>query len=394
MRIAVSGAGIAGPTLAYWLRKSAHDVLLIEKTLAIRTGGYVVDFWGLGYDIAERMGLLPRIREMGYQVQEVRFVDRHGRTSGSFPADVFGRLTGNRFTSVPRSALSSLIYEGIHGEVETLFGDSIVDIENRADGVQVVFEHAAPRLFDLVIGADGLHSRVRQLTFGSEPIFELPLGYHAAACEVDGYRPRDELVYVSYAVPGRQISRFSMRGDKTLFLFVFRDEYLRGPLPESDDDRKAALTNVFSDIGWESSQILASMQGGGDVYLDRVSQIRMSRWTDRRTALVGDAAACVSLMGGEGTGLAMAEAYVLAGELRRCGDNHIAAFARYQERLMPFLRRKQQSAARFASSFAPKTVPGLAFRDLSTRLLKIPLIADFLLGRDLRDDIRLPEYGF
>src|SRR6186713_758989 len=129
MRIAVSGAGIAGPTLAYWLRKSAHDVLLIEKTLAIRTGGYVIDFWGLGYDIAERMGLLPGIRERGYQVREVRFVDRDGRKSGGFSTGAFVRLTHGRFTTLRRSDLSALIHGALAGAVETLFGDSIAGIE-------------------------------------------------------------------------------------------------------------------------------------------------------------------------------------------------------------------------------------------------------------------------
>jgi 2-polyprenyl-6-methoxyphenol hydroxylase-like FAD-dependent oxidoreductase len=120
----------------------------------------------------------------------------------------------------------------------------------------------------------------------------------------------------------------------------------------------------------------------------------MDRWTMGRTALVGDAAACVSLMAGEGTGLAMAEAYVLAGELRNCGGDHGAAFARYQERMMPFLRRKQASAAKFASSFAPKTALGVWLRNLMTRLLRIPFVLDFFLGRELRDEITLPDYGF
>ena len=120
----------------------------------------------------------------------------------------------------------------------------------------------------------------------------------------------------------------------------------------------------------------------------------MDRWTKGRTALIGDAAACVSLLAGEGTGLAMAEAYVLAGELRDCGGDPIAAFTRYQARIMPFLKRKQESAAKFASSFAPKSATGITFRNLVTRLFRIPSFADFFIGRDLRDDIELPDYGF
>ena len=129
MRIAINGAGIGGPTLAYWLREAGHNVLLIEEAPALRTAGYVIDFWGVGYDIAERMGLLPRIRELGYQVREVRLVDEHGHKVGGFSADVFSRLTNGRFTSLRRSDLSALIYGALDGTVEMMFGDSIAGIE-------------------------------------------------------------------------------------------------------------------------------------------------------------------------------------------------------------------------------------------------------------------------
>ena len=130
MRIAINGVGIAGPTLAYWLRKSGHEVLLVEEAPQLRSGGYVIDFWGVGYDIAEKMGLIPRIRELGYQVREVRFVDRHGRKSGGFSVDVFGRLTNGRFTSLRRSDLAATIYQALDGKVETIFGDSVARIED------------------------------------------------------------------------------------------------------------------------------------------------------------------------------------------------------------------------------------------------------------------------
>lgn len=393
MKIIINGMGIAGPTLAYWLRHSDHEVLIVEDAPGLRSGGYIIDFWGVGYDIAEKMGLLPRIRESGYQVEEVRLVDGHGRKRGGFSADVFGRMTNGRFTSLRRSDLSNTISRALDGRVETIFGDSISGISEKRDFVRVTFDRSDPRDVDLVIGADGLHSRVRQLAFGPQAEFEVFLGYYVAAFEVEGYRPRDELVYVSHGIPGRQISRFAMRNDKTLFLFVFGDEYLTSGRPEGDQERKSALTGIFGDVGWECPEILAAMQDASGIYFDRVSQIRMDRWTQGRAALVGDAAACVSLLAGEGTGLAMAEAYVLAGALRNCGGDHVAAFARYQECLMPFLKRKQQSAAKFASSFAPRTALGIATRDLATRLLRIPVLADFFVGRNLRDDINLAEFA-
>lgn len=168
---------------------------------------------------------------------------------------------------------------------------------------------------------------------------------------------------------------------------------MRTERPVSDQDRKTALAGIFADVGWECRQILSALKNVHNVYFDRVSQIHMGRWMQGRTALVGDAAACVSLLAGEGTGLAMAEAYVLAGALHGCRGDHIAAFDRYQDLLMPLLTRKQESAAKFASSFAPKSAVGITFRNAVTSLLRIPFLADYVIGRGLRDDIDLPEFG-
>jgi 2-polyprenyl-6-methoxyphenol hydroxylase-like FAD-dependent oxidoreductase len=388
VKIVINGIGVAGPALGYWLTKAGHEVLLVEEAPRLRAGGYIIDFWGLGYDIAEEMGLIGEIRRLGYQVREVRFVGRDGRKRGGFDVSVFGRMTHDRFTSVPRSDVSATVYRALEGKVEAIFGDSVAGIDEHDNGVRVTFDHAPSCDADLVIGADGLHSRVRRLAFGADSEFITSLGYHVAAFEVEGYRPRDELVYVSHGLPGRQVSRFAMRDNKTLFLFVFRDEYMCAGQP------KSILCEAFADSGWEWPQIEIELARTSDLYFDTVSQVRMDQWTRGRTALVGDAAACVSLMAGEGTGLAIAEAYVLAGELHACGDDFRAAFARYEQRLMPFLKRKQASAATFASSFAPKTFFGISFRNVVTKLMRVPSIAELFIGRELRDDIELPDYGF
>ena len=387
LRIVINGIGVAGPALAYWLTEHGHEVLLVEQAARLRDGGYIIDFWGIGYDIVERMGLIDEVRALGYQVREVRFVDRAGRKEGGFDVDVFGRMTSDRFTSVRRSDLSATMYRAVEGRVETIFGDSVAGIEDDGSRVRVSFDHAAEREADLVIGADGLHSRVRKLVFGSDADLEFPLGYHVAAFEVGGYQPREELVYVSHNLPGRQLSRFSMRDDRTMFLFIFRDEFMN-----EGEDQKSLLRRVFADSGWEWPRIEAELQRTTNLYFDTVSQIRMPRWTKGRVALAGDAAACVSLMAGEGTGLAIAEAYVLAGELHAAGGDVAAAFSRYEQRLMPFLRKKQRSAAKFASSFAPKSSFGIAIRNTVTRLMRVPQVANFVVGRSLRDDIVLPRY--
>ncbi len=392
MRIAINGAGVAGPSLAYWLRKSGHEVLLIEEAAHLRTGGYIIDFWGLGYDLAERMGILPRVRELGYQVSEVRFLDRKGQRAGGFGTSVFLRSTKGRFTSLRRSDLAAAIYGALDSQVETLFDNTITSITPTSQAVGIELARGGSREVDLVIGADGLHSAIRRLIFGAEPGLEVSLGYHVAAFETTGYRPRDELVYVSYSAAGRQLSRFAMRDDRTLFLFILRDELLTDRQPASLDARKAVLQKAFDGISREAPAILSALEATEELYFDRVSQIRMPEWSRGRVALVGDAAACVSLLAGEGTGLAMTEAYVLAGELHRSPDDVPAALGRYQRLLQPFLRKKQQSALRFASSFAPKTALGVSIRNGVTRLLGIPALAEWFVGRELRDDLELPEY--
>ena len=321
MKVAISGIGIAGPTSAYWLLRYGHEPVLIERSRGLRSGGYMIDFWGVGLTVAERMGILPQILNAGYPVQEVRFVDAKGRPEASLSTEIFRRVTHDRFTSLPRSALSTIIYRTLNDRVETIFGDQIAAIEQHDSCVRIKFTRSAPRDVDLLVGADGLHSNVRRLAFGPEDRFEKQLGYHVAASEVDGYRPRDELVYVCHTTPGRQIARFAERGDRTLFLFVFVDELLGGREPRDAQESQAALRLVFENGEWETAQILAAMDSVPDVYFDSVSQIHKDCWSNRRSVLLGDAAACVSLLAGEGCGLGMTEAYVLAGELHNAGPN-------------------------------------------------------------------------
>src|SRR5262249_47041619 len=163
----------------------------------------------------------------------------------------------------------------------------------------------------LVIGAGGIHSPVRGLVFGPESRFETDLGYRVAAFEADGYQPRDELVYLAYNEPGRLVARFAMRGEKTLFLFVFTTDHMSVPDPQELSEVKTTLCQVFGHAGWECPEILRKLDGASEVYFDGVSQIVMDHWSEGRVALIGDAAAAVSLLAGEGAGLAMVEAYVL-----------------------------------------------------------------------------------
>lgn len=391
--VLISGVGIAGPTLAFWLMAHGFLPTLVERSPRLRTSGYVIDFWGLGYDVAERMGLLSDLRRVGYGVEELRFVDAEGRRVGGFGAEVFRTLTGGRYASLPRSDLARLIYRKIEGRCETIFGDGIVAIEQGGDGVRVRFEHAAPRQFDLVIGADGLHSAVRRLAFGSQDRFERYLGYMVAAFEVEGFRPRDERVYVSYCLPGKQAARFALRDDRTMILLVFAAAKPRSPDPYDLRAHKAILHREFDQSGWECPQILAALDQCEEVYFDRVSQIRMDGWSRGRVALVGDAAFCPSLLAGQGSALAMTAAYVLAGELARAQGQPEPAFARYEALLRSFMAGKQRAAERFAGSFAPKTRLGLWVRNQITKTFRLPSIARLVIGRGILDRLDLPVYA-
>jgi 2-polyprenyl-6-methoxyphenol hydroxylase-like FAD-dependent oxidoreductase len=394
MRIAINGAGIAGPTLAHWLLRSGHEPTLIEKAPRLRTGGYVIDFWGVGYTIAERMGLLPEVLRAGYSFKELRLVNGEGGRIGGFSTDVFRRIANGRFTTLPRGDLAAIVYRVMQNRVETLFNDSISTIEESDAAVHVSLEDGSGRDFDVVVGADGLHSRVRQLAFEPEDQLEKKLGYRVATFEVEGYRPRDELTYVARAAPGRQLARIALRDDRTMFLFVFRDELMTVSDPSDVVEARAILEEVFGGMGWEAPQILNAMKDVDDIYFDGVSQIRIPTWSKGRVILLGDAASAVSLLAGEGTGLAMTEAYVLAGELNRAGGDYRAAFANHEKRLRSFVEDKQRAAETFASSFVPKTSVGIWTRNQATRLMGLPGVAGLLLGRvvNLRDDFDLPDY--
>jgi 2-polyprenyl-6-methoxyphenol hydroxylase-like FAD-dependent oxidoreductase len=392
MKIAISGCGVAGPTLAYWLLQAGHEPTLIETAPALRDGGYMIDFWGVGFDVAERMGLLPAIRAAGYDLEQVRYVDQTGRVGGGISGGTMLRELRNRLTSIARGDLAAALYEHLGGRVETCFGASIVDVREQFDAVELTFRDGAPRSFDLVIGADGLHSSLRRLAFGPQTAYERSVGYYVAAFDAPAYRPRDELTYVSLALPGRQISRFAQRGDRTMFLLVFAAERLGAEEPRGLDERKKTLNEVFAGSGWEWPAIAAALERAEDVYFDRVSQIAMDRWSKGRVALVGDAAAAVSLLAGEGAGIGMAAAYVLAHEIAACDGDYPGAFLRYEARLRPFVEGKQRAARALASSFTPRTDFGIWLRNLVIRLMAMPGIPGLLLGAQLRDNLELPEF--
>jgi 2-polyprenyl-6-methoxyphenol hydroxylase-like FAD-dependent oxidoreductase len=391
-KILVSGAGIAGPSVAYWLLQYGFEPVLIERAPALRTGGYIVDFWGLGFEVADKMGLLPALNDEAYDINEVCIVDEHGRKTGGFSVNAIRSVLGDRFRSILRSDLSRLIYDSLDGKVRTIFGDTITAIEQDEASVRVSFKHAPPESFDLVIGAGGLHSPVREIAFGPEEHFEKYLGYYAASFTVTGYPHRDPHAYVGYTPPGRQVSRYALRDDRTVFFFVFATDERLQIAPHDIPAQKNILQEVFGGERWECPAILKALDGSDELYFDSVSQIRMSSWTAGRVALVGDACSCPSLLAGQGTSLAMGAAYILAGELKKAEGDYRAAFKAYEDMLQPVMAGKQRSARRFARSFAPKTRLGIFVRNQVTRLMTQPFVAKLAMGGLLTDPLTLPRY--
>ena len=389
MRVLIVGAGVAGPTLAYWLVRAGHRPTLIERAPELRRGGYLVDFWGAGFEVAERMGIISELRTRGHVLTEARAVDRSGHRIASFqPSAVLGST--QRYLSIARSDLAAMIYDAIEDPVELILGSTVSAVDDDGERVRVTFEAGATRDFDLVVGADGLHSQVRRLAFGPDEQFERYLGIVVSAFDVEGYGPRDEAVALMHAEVGFQVVRLSLPDDVTMFLLTVRHD---GHVPTDDPAaQQAVLRARLGDAGWETPEILDLMPRARTFYFDPVSQIRMPAWTRGRVALVGDAAACPSLLAGQGSALAMVEAYVLAAELTRSTD-HVEAFARYEERLGDFLRSKQDAAVGLGPAFAPTSRLQLLVRNAVMRLMGLPKVVDLVMGKSFHDAVELPAFA-
>ncbi|MCG5076692.1 FAD-dependent monooxygenase [Paraburkholderia tagetis] len=304
---------------------------------------------------------------------------------------VFRTALDGKFFSIPRGVLAQTIFDTINDRVEVLYGTSIQSLVQNPRDVVVELSTGQRRHFDLLIGADGLHSQVRELVFGGEAQFEKYLGYVAASFVANGYPHRDEATYVSFARPGRQISRYAMREGLSAFLLVFAETGKPAIAVHDVAAQKARLRTRFAHDGWETPEILARLDTAHELYFDTVSQIRMPGWTRGRTALVGDAAYSPSLLAGAGAAFAMLGAYTLARELHAADGDFARAFPAYEDRLRAFILRQQDAAVRFAGSFTPRSPMGLLLRHGVVNLMNVTQIGAWLARRMLGDTFPFPD---
>ncbi|MEV0648575.1 FAD-dependent monooxygenase [Phytomonospora sp. NPDC050363] len=379
MDVLVSGAGVAGPTLAYWLARGGHRVTVVERAGDLRSSGSPVDVRAGAVEVAEAMGVMGRLREAATEVDGLSFLNGKGRRTGYVDLRAFQRVGGGREVEIPRGDLAAVLHEASRDVAEYLFGDSIAALVQDAEGVDVTFEKTAPRRFDLVVGADGLHSTTRRLAFGPEAEYVRGLGLYVATMPVEGEVGRDVLMFNT---PGRMLSLHPSRG-RALAAFIFRHP----PIPDFDHRDTArhrrVLAEVYAGDGWRVPELLARVAETPDLYFDAVSRVDIDSWTKGRVTLLGDAASCVSLFG-DGTSTAMVGARALAEELAD-GSPVAVALRRYEERHRAVVGAKQRGVGAAANLLIPATRAGIAVRNMATRLW--PVVA---AGRRLTSRRRAP----
>ncbi len=368
MKAIISGAGIAGLSLGCCLCRDGWDVVIVERTPSLRNEGYMIDFMGSGYDVAERLGLLPRLKEIAYDIPTVDWMDGKGHVSAQLDYHRFAGLLDGRLLSLMRGDLERAIFEALPKSVDMRFDQTVAAIADKGDAVVVTLSDGTVETADLLVGADGIHSQIRADTFGDESRFSRYLGYHTAAFIYKDEAAVSDLGnrFRIMALPGRQVGFYPIRGGKVaaFFAHVAKD-------PALPDDPLAELRRVYGDLGWlvpRSLERAASLPG---IYYDQIAQIEMDRWSKGRTTLIGDAADAVSLLAGQGASLAMGTAYVLAEELRRNTDVP-SALAAYQQRLLADVRKKQESGRKTARWIVPQTKWDITLRNLTLRAATMP----------------------
>ncbi|MCM4083429.1 FAD-dependent monooxygenase [Paractinoplanes hotanensis] len=383
--VLISGASVAGPALAFWLNRYGYAVTVVEKAGSVRSGGYPIDVRGTALEVVRRMGLLERLQEVHIDVRRLTFLDGDGSEVVSLHPHAVTGGVGGRDLEVRRGDLTDALYAAVRDDVEFLFGDSIDTLDDHAHGVDVTFRGRGRRTFDVVVGADGVHSHTRQLVLGPEQQFHRYLGYCFAVFTMPNtFGLCDETVM--WNSPGRAAALYAAGdGDVHAFLNFARTEPPFEAFSDPNIQRKL-LTSVFADVGWEVPGMLAAMHKADDLFFDGVSQIHLPRWSSGRVALLGDAAYAPSFLTGQGTSLALVGAYMLAASL--ADRDHAAGFAAYERDTRDFVTANQGLAGRGGATLFPTTNEELQQRNNRLRSLSVMPPAG---GRPAHSALTLPK---
>jgi 2-polyprenyl-6-methoxyphenol hydroxylase-like FAD-dependent oxidoreductase len=341
IKVLVTGASIAGPALAHWLHRRGAEVTVVEQASALRPGGQAVDARGVAKEVIRRMGLDAKVRAVCTDTAGAYTVDADGNVLETYRAEDDG---GDGYISeieVLRGDFSQVLYDDTRDCVDYVFGDRIAELTQDADGVDVTFAKGDRRRFDLVIGADGLHSALRSMVFGPREQFVRHLGLVLAFYSVPNEFGLDRWL-IDYQEAGRSAGLRPVH-DATQAIAM-----LSFSSPDLDIDyhdveaQKRLLREQMAGFGWQTQRILAHLDDSPDFYLDQVAQVVMDRWSSGRVGLIGDAAFSASPMSGAGTGLALVGAYMLAGELAAADWNPEAGFAGYEQRMRSYVEANQE----------------------------------------------------
>jgi 2-polyprenyl-6-methoxyphenol hydroxylase-like FAD-dependent oxidoreductase len=360
--VLISGAGVAGPALAYWLSRYGFRPTVVERSDGRRSSGNPVDVRGEATEVAERMGVLPRLREVTTAVSGMAIVNASGRWVGRIPV---GKSDGTEL-EVPRAELAAALCDAAREHAEFVFGDSITALRQDAAGVDVTFAAGADRRFDLVVGADGLHSGVRRLLFGPPSGYVRHLGMYVATLQL-GYRADDPSTVQMYNLPGRSVSVHPVNGN-AMAAFIFRSPAIDGLDNRDAEACKRIVLDAYRGGGWELPRLLDRVRAADDLYFDSVSRVRLPSWSSGRVALLGDAASCMSLFG-NGSSLAITGAATLARALDAAPDEHRTAFRAYEAGHRIRVRPTHRGRLVAGALLVPATRAGITARDLAVRVL-------------------------
>jgi 2-polyprenyl-6-methoxyphenol hydroxylase-like FAD-dependent oxidoreductase len=386
--ILINGGGIAGPTLAFWLTRHGHSVTIAEQAPQLRTGGQAVDFRGPALTVLEKMGLLEQVRAAATQMGPLILVDGRGKEVGRLPAEV---ISGE--VEIHWGEFTRILYEAVRDDVNYRFGIRVTALDDNGQRVHATFSDGSTGSYDLVIGADGLHSGTRRLVFGPEERYVTQLGQCFGFFDIENLQRLDHCG-MAYIDAGRTVALQGIDPDQPARVSLFLSDPDVAFDYRDTEGNKRLFAERYAGMGWEVPTLLDGLAKASEVYFDSIAQVHLDSYARGRVCLTGDAAWCASPRSGMGTTLALVGCYVLAHELRTAGADYAAAFDRCQRLMEPYVARCQKSAIdalkteRFASGrLAP-------LRNVALRILRIPLVSKLVARQSLAvaRSFTLPSY--